>query len=155
MPGRPYAYDVPVANTLRDTQDLADDARQLLAEIDRDVPGAARISADCRPPIDVFETVNGLEVVVDVPGVPADSLRVAVRRSTLLIVGAKLTTTPESARYHMAERSYGRFARAVRLTGAFDAARARAATSGGQLRVTLPRLEERRGRVMRIPVERE
>jgi HSP20 family protein len=148
-------YDEDVTDTLRDTQDLAEDARQLLAEIDRDVPGAAQINADCRPPVDVFETTAGLEVLVDVPGVPADSLRVAVRRSTLLIVGAKLIAPSEAARYHLAERSYGRFARAVRLSGAFDAARAKALTRGGQLRITLPRLEERRGRVLRIPVERE
>lgn len=151
---RRAAYDVEVTDTRRDTQELADDARQLLAEIDRDVPGAAQINADCRPPIDVFETTAGLEVLVDVPGVPPDSLRVAVRRSTLLIVGAKLTVAAEAPRYHMAERSYGRFARAVRLNGAFDAARARAITQAGELRITLPRIEDRRGRVLRIPVER-
>ncbi len=145
-----------MTDRLRDTQDLAEDARQLLAEIDRDVPGAAKINADCRPPIDVFETTAGLEVVVDVPGVPADSLRVVVRRSTLLIVGAKMIDSADrAARYHIAERSYGRFARAVRLAGAFDATRARAVTQTGQLRITLPRLDERRGQVLRIPVERE
>ena len=138
----------------RDSFDLAEDARQLLAEIDRDVPGAADVSADCRPPVDVIETPGGLEVVVDVPGVPAESLRVAVGRHTLLIVGAKMTTTPDAARYHLAERSYGRFARAVRLDGAFDATRARATSARGELRITLPRLDDRRGRILRIPVER-
>jgi HSP20 family protein len=138
------------------TSDLAEDARQLLAEIDRDVPGAAQISADCRPPLDVFETAVGIEIVVDVPGVPSDSVRVIVRRSTLLIVGAKLATGfDRTTRVHLAERSYGRFARVVRLSGAFDSARARAVTRAGQLRITLPRLEDRRGRVLRIPVEHE
>jgi HSP20 family protein len=154
--GRPRRMITKVTNTLRESQDLAEDARQLLAEIDRDVPGAARINADCRPPIDVFETTAGLEVVVDVPGVPADSLRVVVRRSTLLIVGAKMIGSAErTSRYHIAERSYGRFARAVRLAGAFDAGEAKAVTHTGQLRITLPRLDERRGQVLRIPVERE
>ncbi len=143
-----------MTNPLRDAHDLTEDARQLLAEIDREVPGAAQVSADCRPPIDVIETPTGLEIVVDVPGVPAESLRVAIRRNTLLIVGAKLTIIPEAARYHLAERSYGRFARVVRLDGAFDSARARARADAGQLRVTLPRLDDRRGRVLRIPVER-
>jgi HSP20 family protein len=136
--------------------DLAEDARRLLTEIDREVPGAAAVTADCRPPLDVLETATALEVIIDVPGVPADSLRVAVRRSTLLVVGAKLATPADpSARFHLAERSYGRFARAVRLDGAFDAARARALVRAGQLRIILPRLEDRRGRVMQIPVERE
>lgn len=136
--------------------DLAEDARQLLVELDRDIPEATAINTDCRPPLDVFETTGSLEILVDIPGVAPDSVRVAVRRSTLLIVGAKLAPRPEAAaRFHMAERSYGRFARAVRLTGAFDSGRARAVTSGGQLRVSLPRLEDRRGRILRIPVERE
>jgi HSP20 family protein len=136
--------------------DLAEDARRLLIELDRDVPGAAAVTADCRPPLDVLETATAVEVVVDVPGVPADSLRIAVRRSTLLIVGAKLAAEVDpSARFHLAERAYGRFARAVRLAGAFDAAHARATVHAGLLRIVLPRLEERRGRILMIPVERD
>lgn len=137
----------------RDAHELSEDARQLLAELDRDVPGAAQTNTDCRPPVDVMETATGLEVVVDVPGVPAEALRVAIRRNTLLIVGAKLTTIPDAARYHLAERSYGRFARVVRLDGAFDSGRVRARAAAGQLRITLPRLDDRRGRILRIPVE--
>jgi HSP20 family protein len=135
--------------------DLADDARLLLIELDRDVPGAATTTAECRPPLDVFETTDAVEVVIDVPGVPPDHLRVAVRRTTLIIVGAKVTPAGESdMRYHLAERSYGRFARAVRLAVAVDATRAHARASAGELRVSLPRIGERRGVVFRVPVER-
>jgi HSP20 family protein len=144
-----------VADASRDALDLAEDARRLLQELDRDVPGAAALSAECRPPLDVLETADAVEIVVDVPGVAPDSLRIAIRRSTLLIVGAKVSPTAEpKARFHLAERSYGRFARAVRLVGAFDASRARATARAGELRVVLPRLVERRGRVMTIAVER-
>jgi HSP20 family protein len=136
--------------------DLAEDARQLLLELDRDVPGAASINAECRPPLDVLETATAVEVVVDVPGVSPDALRVAVRRSTLLVVGAKITGPPDtSAKFHLAERSFGRFARAVRIGGAFDASRATAHAAAGLLRVVLPRIEERRGRVVVIPVQSE
>ena len=135
--------------------ELADDARRLLLELDRDVPGAATLTAECRPPIDVYETPEALEVVIDVPGVAPEFLRVAVRRSTLVVVGAKLTPPTElEACYHLAERSYGRFARAIRLAGSIDASAARASASGGELRVRLPRLDDRRGLVHRIPVER-
>jgi HSP20 family protein len=135
--------------------DLAEDARQLLLELDREVPGASSINAECRPPLDVLETASAVEVVVDVPGVSPDALRVAVRRSTLLVVGAKIAGPPDStARFHLAERSYGRFARAVRIGGAFDASRATAHASAGQLRVILPRIEERRGQVVVIAVQR-
>ena len=69
-------------------------------------------------------------------------------------MGAKPATGLEpKASYHLAERSYGRFARVVNLTGAFDGTKARARVAGGQLRVVLPLVEERRGRLIAIPVE--
>jgi HSP20 family protein len=140
----------------QDAADLAEDARQLLIELDREVPGAAALSAECRPPLDVLETSTAVEVVIDLPGVPPESIRIAIRRSTLLIVGAKQAPAIDArARFHVAERSYGRFARAVRLGGAFDASRARALARAGQLRIVLPRLDDRRGRIFVIPVERE
>jgi HSP20 family molecular chaperone IbpA len=58
---------------------------------------------------------------------------------------------PDAA-YHLVERDFGRFARAVRLSGAFDIARARATLDLGELTVILPKLLERRGRAHRVPV---
>jgi HSP20 family protein len=139
----------------QDAADLAEEARRLLIELDRDVPVSSAVAADCRPPIDVFETTEAVEVIVDVPGVAADLLRVAIRRDTVLVVGVKLAPAGDPrARFHLAERAYGHFARAIRLGGAFDANRARAIASGGQLRVVLPRIVERRGQVLRVDVER-
>lgn len=134
--------------------DLAEDARRLLAELDRDVPGAEAAAAECRPAIDVVETAATIEVVVDVAGIPADALRVLIRRNSVLIVGVKLPASAQPAvRFHLAERSYGRFARVILLAGAADAGRARATVGRGQLRVVLPRLDDRRGRVYAVPVE--
>lgn len=139
----------------RGAADLAEDARKLLGEIDDNVPGASALTADCRPALDVIETASAIEVMVDVAGVTADALRVVVRRDTLLVVGAKLPgPAGADARFHLAERSFGRFARAVRLGGAFDAGRARATVRAGLLRVVLPRLSDRRGQLLTIPVER-
>ena len=133
---------------------LADDAGRLLAELDREVPGVASLNAECRPPVDVLETANAVEIVVDVPGVSPESLRIAVRRNTLLIVGAKIAAPADAnVRYHLAERSYGRFARAVRLSSAVDASRARATAAGGELRIVLPHVNDRRGAVLLIPVD--
>jgi HSP20 family protein len=149
-----YDRDIVTDVFQQDAADLAEDARRLLVELDREVPGVAAVSAECRPSIDVLETASSVEVVVDVPGVPPESMRVAIRRSTLLVVGAKLATGIDpTARFHLAERSYGRFARAVRIAGAFDASRARATAAAGELRVVLPRVEDRRGQVVIIPVD--
>jgi HSP20 family protein len=139
----------------QEAADLAEDARRLLTELDRDVPGVAMIGGECRPPTDVMETADAVEVVVDIPGVAIDSLRVAVRRSTVLVVGAKRPPSSiPGSRFHLAERAYGRFARAVRLLSAVDASRSRATVAAGQLRIILPRIEDRRGKVIIVPVER-
>jgi HSP20 family protein len=61
---------------------------------------------------------------------------------------------PEAASFHLVERGFGRFARGVRLPGACDAARARAALRAGELSLSVPRIAERRGRQIMVPIER-
>ena len=124
----------------------------MLLELEREVPGATGAS-ECRPSLDVVDTATAVEIVMDVPGVPPNALRVSVRHNTVLVVGAKVApSTPADARFHVAERSSGRFARGVRLSGSVDASRARAFVEAGLLRVVLPRVENRRGQAIQIPV---
>jgi HSP20 family protein len=116
---------------------------------------ASPTEAECRVAVDFVETPTGLELVADLAGVPADAVQVVVAENTLIIMGRKHPSACEHQReaaFHVAERTFGRFARGVRLTGAFDVGRADARLHAGELRVTLPRLEERRGRQRRIPV---
>ena len=150
LPG--YHFFRPVTGT----SIHADDGRRMLNKRERDLPGASNRSRECRSALDIMEAAAGAEVVVDVAGLPAAALRVAIRRDTVLVVGAKLApATPADVRFHLAERNYGRFARAVRVTGAFDASRARAIVHNGLLRVVLPRIEDRRGHLMHLDVETE
>ena len=112
-------------------------------------------AAECRVPLDVVETAAGIDVILDLVGVEADAVQVVIARDTLVITGVKRSAGCEhhgDATFHVAERVFGRFTRAVRLAGAFDMARADATLRAGELRVTLPRIEERRGRDHRIPV---
>ena len=76
-------------------------------------------------------------------------------RGTLLIAGTKRVSAcgHTDAAFHLAERAFGRFARAIRIGGAVDAGRARVTLSAGELRITVPRIEERRGREIRLPIE--
>jgi HSP20 family protein len=105
--------------------------------------------------MDVVETAVGIELVLDLPGVPASALTIGFSQGTLYVAGRKSPGgCPHAhAAFHLAERSFGRFVRAVRLIGAFDAGKAAATLSAGELRITLPRIEERRGRDIRIPVK--
>ena len=113
-------------------------------------------AAECTPPLDIIETDAGIEAVLDVPGVPASSIEIVFSRSVLLVAGQKVPATCEhgDAAFHIAERSFGRFARAIGVDGAYDAGRATATLTDGELRVFLPRLAERRGAQIRIPIQR-
>lgn len=110
-------------------------------------------AAECTPPLDVLDTPAGLEILIDLPGVAAADVHVAVTGNVLLVAGEKLPPAAEGkAGFHLAERGFGRFARTIRFDGAYDVARASASLVAGELRITLPRTEERRGREIRIPV---
>lgn len=113
-------------------------------------------AGECAPPMDVVETAEAIELVMDLPGVSAADLRIVFSQGALIVAGRKLAgaCAHGKAAFHLAERSFGRFARAIRLAGAFDAGRASATLVSGELRVRLPRIEERRGRDIRIPVTR-
>lgn len=111
-------------------------------------------TGECNPPVDVLESPTAIDIVMDLPGVARDAVQVVFARGTVLIAGTKLTATcaHKDAAFHLAERTFGRFARVVRIAGAVDAGSARAVMSGGELRVTIPKIEDRRGRQIRIPV---
>jgi HSP20 family protein len=136
-----------------DRREMDEDLRGLFDRLDHGEapPGAA---AECRPPVDVVETADGVLVTMDLAGMTADSVKVLFVRNMLVIVGHKRPAGCEArhATFHLAERGFGRFARGVRLAGAFDAGRADATLKAGELRVRLPRIEERRGGELRIRV---
>jgi HSP20 family protein len=112
-------------------------------------------SAECTPPLDIIETDDTVEAILDLPGVLKSSIEIVFSRNVLLIAGQKLPAMYEDrdAAFHIAERSFGRFARAISVEGAFDAGRATATLADGQLHVVLPRLAERRGGEIRIPIQ--
>jgi HSP20 family protein len=139
-----------------DVNELTDDVRRVFEEFDRrHGPSCHGVSSVYAPALDVVETVESIEVSVDLPGVPADAVRVFFKDGTLAIVGEKLASEPcgpEGSAFHLLERGFGRFARVIRLNVAVDAARALASLEAGELRVTVPRIPERRGREITVSV---
>jgi HSP20 family protein len=137
-----------------ETRELSGDLQELFDDIESTLSPEQQVySGECRPALDVLENPKGVEVIVDVAGVPAEALRILFRGDTLLIAGEK-APGPVAAdpTFHLIEREFGRFARAVRLTGAFDVAQARASLNAGELTIVLPRLADRRGRAHAIPL---
>jgi HSP20 family protein len=135
-----------MARVYVERRELPEDLQRLLAA------GVAMV--EFTPPIDVIETDTSIQVVLDLPGVAASAIDIVFSHNVILIAGEK-TAAPcdhRDAAFHVAERAFGRFARAIGVEGAFDAGKAVATLRLGELRVVLPRLHERRGGNIRIPI---
>ncbi len=141
-----------------DVGDLGQEVRRLFEELNRRRPNRRPlVSGECMPLQDVFETEQTIEIVLDVPGVTVDGCRIMVKSGVVLVVGEKERPEPAHgpASFHLVERDFGRFARAVRVHAAVDAARGRARLKDGELRIILPKLAERRGREILVSIEAE
>ena len=138
-----------------EVSDLAEDVREIFDELASTLKAEQRaVSGECHPAIDVFETDSAVEIVMDVAGIAPQAVRVMFRAGVVLIAGEK---APPPARgphtFHLVEREFGRFARAVRVNGAFDVEAARAGVREGELTVVLPKRSDRRGRTHRIEIQ--
>lgn len=133
--------------------DLADEVRRLFEDLQQAhdaAPGGLYA-----PPMDVVEREESLEVVMDLAGVASEDVRVLFKNNTLVIAGCKWPAAGSPApgtAFHLVERNFGRFARALRVTTTLDLARARATMSEGELRVVLPKLNQ--GQEFVIPIEK-
>lgn len=138
----------------REARDLADDLRRVFEELEQQSLRRG-VSGECVPAIDVLETPDAIEIVVDLPGVRADAVRILIKGGVVLIAGEKEPTACPScdASFHLVERGVGRFARVVRLAVAFDASRAEATLRAGELRLVLPRIDDRRGQEIPVPIK--
>src|SRR5438067_6469569 len=113
--------------------------RELPAELIR-LLDANPAAAECTPPLDIIETDAAIEAILDLPGVAPTAVEIVFSRNVLLVTGQKLPGVCEhvDAGFHIAERAFGRFARAIAVDGAFDAGRAIATLTDGELRIVLP-----------------
>ncbi len=134
--------------------DLTDDVRRLFRELAEEGGGRSpAVAGQFAPALDVLETDEAVEIVVDLPGVPPDALRVLQKGDVVVVAGEKIPISLAGAGdYHLVERASGRFARAVRVASAFDGARSTANLVNGELRVVLPKIPDRRGAARTITI---
>lgn len=93
------------------------------------------------PPIDVREDQGALLVSAELPGIAPEQVEVATDNGILTIRGEKRQERKEGdeGRYHLMERSYGRFTRSFRLPKGVDEAKISAKFQHGVLTVHIPK----------------
>ncbi|MGH9867460.1 MAG: Hsp20/alpha crystallin family protein [Candidatus Polarisedimenticolia bacterium] len=105
------------------------------------------------PSVDVCQTAQGLILRAELPGVPVESLRLSALGGALIIKGERPRTQPPAkAKFHCMERLGGKFRRVVPLGTPINTRDARATMRNGVLEVFFPRVSNRRGEEVVIPV---
>jgi len=132
--------------------DFAAEIRQVFTELGRAF-GSESLAGECAPALDVYETDDTLEITVDLPGVDPVAVRIIGKGDAVLIAGEKAARRARrESSFHLVERGYGRFARVVRLGRACDTSKARAHLVDGELRISIPKLADRRNRAIAIAI---
>jgi HSP20 family molecular chaperone IbpA len=84
-------------------------------------PGLSTPSASWEPPVDIFESDEGMRIIVALPGVEPQDIKVYFDSGELVITGLReLPAVTRAAAIHRLEIPYGRFERRIPLPGAID-----------------------------------
>jgi HSP20 family protein len=105
------------------------------------------------PNADVFETEDDLVVKFEVPGVQLKDVTLAISGNNLVLRGEKKRTeSSKGAKYHCMERGFGRFKRVVHISSPVNTHRAKTELSEGVLKVTFPKVPDKRGEEVPIKI---
>jgi HSP20 family protein len=107
-------------------------------------------AAGWAPPVDLYETADRYEVIVEVPGLSRDQIQIHVQDGTLTIEGERRSPDVSCELYHRVERGHGRFARSFQLREAIDSNAISADLRDGVLTISVPKTSQ--PETLRIPV---
>lgn len=107
-----------------------------------------------RPAVDVCETAQAISIRVEVPGVSASQIKIALNGDKVRIYGEKKKRAPRQriTSHLCSERNYGRFNRVVPLRWTISINDTRAELRNGVLLIHLPKIKDRRGSEFRVPI---
>ena len=103
------------------------------------------------PPVNIFDTGEGLAVIAEVPGIDPNSISVSGQGHTLTIKGERRReTSTDTAGYHRRERSFGEFSRSIQLPEQLDLDKAAATYDAGVLTVKVSKAEAAKPRQIAV-----
>jgi HSP20 family molecular chaperone IbpA len=102
------------------------------------------------PRADIYETDEGVIVLLDMPGVNGASIDITLEKNILNINGFSEMETPEGYTLAFAEYEPGDYERSFRLSGRFDRENIEAVYNHGVLRLTLPKAEKEKARKISV-----
>lgn len=106
-----------------------------------DMPETTHGGRVYRPLADIVETGDGVQLMLEMPGVSRDDLDVTLEKRVLTIRGKVHPTAPDKLDLVHAEYGEGDYERSFSMSQDFDPDKIEASLSNGILTLTLPRAE--------------
>ena len=101
------------------------------------------VVTDWVPSVDVSETDGAYQIKAEIPDVKREDVKVTVENGVLTIQGERKQEKEEKTdNYYVAERSFGSFARSIRLPDTVDEGKVEAKVDKGVLRITAAKKPE-------------
>jgi HSP20 family protein len=130
--------------------DLLRDLRGIEDEFDR-LAGRAFSRDSWVPALDVRESQDRFEVTLDLPGMEPGDVSVQFEDGMLSISGKREFSKEDSGdTWHRIERSFGTFARSLRLPQTADTEKIEASFDRGVLTVSVPKTEQAKPRTIEV-----
>jgi HSP20 family protein len=109
---------------------------------------------DWRPPVDIYETADGIVLKIELPGVNKEDVSVEVKDNVLTLKGERLLD-PEikDEHYYRKERSFGKFNRSFSLQESIRPDSIKASFKDGVLTVEVPRAEEEKPKQITVNID--
>jgi HSP20 family protein len=106
------------------------------------------------PRLDLSETKDALIVRAEIPGLEAKDVQISLQEQILTIKGEKKQEKEEKDEHHYRmERSYGVFARSLRLPVPVDQEKVTARFKNGLLTIALPKAPSAKGVTIQVKGE--
>lgn len=114
--------------------------------------GSQDLATGWIPATDIVEVAEGLQVVLELPGLRPEDVKITLENYVLTIRGEKKQAVEENSRVHRYERSYGAFERSFTLPNTLDPDRVAATFEHGVLTISIPKAEKARPREIQVKV---
>jgi len=135
----------------RDSVSLRDAMSMLLQESYVRPGGGPSQAGHSTLPLDIGETEDGFVVKAALPGVKPEDVQITVHGDTLTIrAESQAEEEKKGEHWHVRERRFGSFQRAVALTTPVNSDKAQAHFEHGILTLTLPKSESARPRQIKV-----
>jgi HSP20 family protein len=114
---------------------------------------AEAATAAWAPLVDIFEEHDTIRLVVELPGVKPEDVKIAVEGNILTIKGVKEQVAEEKAeKIYRYERNYGAFERTFTLPATVKPEKIKATYENGVLTLTLPKVEAAKPHLIKVEV---